>query len=200
MIQDLTPIERENLTNARILYYDFFYGLFVFEMLDNRGEVLKQQLQVLSQALIDENLLENIQDLQNEVSTNNTKRFIEEHSKMFALPFGAKQVGMHLSHYYENCVGGDSLLKIKALVKQSDVRVDTSLFKETEEHLGFICGFISYLLKNNQDELAKEVFLLAKDAFFGLCKELQERRDSDLYLDIALILESFLKFESEIIK
>lgn len=200
MIQDLTPAERENITNARILYYDFFYGLFVFEMLDNRDEILKQQLQVLSQAPIDEGLLENIQHLQNEVSANSTKRFIEEHSKMFALPFGAKQVGMHLSHYYENCIGGDSLLKMKTLVKQSDIRIDTSRFKETEEHLGFICGFISYLLKNNQEGLAKEVFLLSKDAFLGLCKELNERMDSDLYLDIALILKSFLKFESEIIK
>lgn len=198
MIQGLTQQEKENLTKARILYYDFFYGLLVFEMLDNGKETLLEQLKILSQAPLDDSLLDKIEHLSSEIKQNGTKSLIEEHSSMFALPFGGKQVGIHLSHYYESCVGGDSLLKIKALVKKSDVRVDNKIFKETEEHLGFICGFMSYLLKNNENELTQEVFTLSKEAFFGMCRELQDRRDSNLYLDVALILESFLKFESEI--
>ena len=50
MIDKLSEIERENLQKARILYYDFFYGLLVFEMLDSRGEVALKQLNLMLEA------------------------------------------------------------------------------------------------------------------------------------------------------
>ena len=136
--------------------------------------------------------------LKTELENNGIANFKEEFSRLFALPFGEKQVGMHLSHYYENCIGAESLLKMRTLLKKSDVRVETSNFKETEEHLGFLFGFMRHLLESGNEELAEEVFLFIQDAYYGLIAEIKARKDARLYLSLALILESFIEFESTI--
>lgn len=194
----LTTEEKEQINKARILYYDFFNGVLVFELLEGRLEVLKQQLEILRTIFVNEDLEEEIEALQNEINKNGVQNLKEEHSRLFALPFGEKQVGIHLSHYYENCVGGESLLKARGLIKKSDIRLNREYFKEGEEHLGFLCGFMCYLLqKGDSEDLAKEVFLFAKDAFLGFCKEIKERSDAKYYRTIALLLESFMTFEVE---
>lgn len=194
---DLSQEAKEQLKNARLLYYDFFNGILVFETLEERAEILKSQIAILKNALLKEDLEENILELENELNTNGVKNLFEEYSRIFSLPFGGKQVGMHLSHFYENCVGGESLLKIREMVKKSDVRVDTKLFKETEEHIGFLFGFMRYLIQKGDEELAKEVFLFCKDAFLKFCEEIKDRKDAKFYLDVALLLESFMNFEVE---
>ena len=82
-------------------------------------------------------------------------------------------------------------------MKGSDVRVNTENFKETEEHLGFLCGFMRYLIEKENVELAKEVFLFSQKAFLGWVDELKARSDAKFYLALALIAESFMKFEME---
>lgn len=193
----LTQNERENIQHARNLYYDFFNGFFVFELIEGRLEISQKQILILKQSLLEESLAVSLNHLQEEIENNGMQGFKQEHTQMFALPFGSKQVGIHLSHYYENCIGGESLLTMRSLIKQSDIRLNKDNFKDTEDHIGFLFGFIGYLIQNNQDSLAKEVFLFSHNAFLGLCRELQERGDSKLYLHLALLLESFLKFEKE---
>lgn len=193
----LTQIEQENIQHARNLYYDFFNGFFVFELIEGRLKTSKQQILILKQSLLEESLQANLDYLQEEIENNGMQGFREEHTQMFALPFGGKQVGIHLSHYYDNCIGGESLLTMRSLIKQSDIRLNRESFKDTEEHIGFLFGLMRYLIQNNQDSLAKEVFLFCHNAFLGLCKELKERGDCKLYLHLALLLESFLRFEKE---
>lgn len=198
MLEKLSKEELMNLNNARILYYDFFNGFFVFELLDDRVEIFQKQLAILKNAPLSEEVEADFLLLENEISCNGIVNIKDEFSKLFALPFGEKQVGSHLSHFYENCVGGNSLLQIKALIKKSDIRINSKDFKETEEHLGFLFGFMRYLIETNNEELAKEVFLYANKAFLGLISEIKERGDSKYYLALARILESFLKFEGEV--
>ncbi|EEO26705.1 hypothetical protein HWAG_01497 [Helicobacter winghamensis ATCC BAA-430] len=107
-------------------------------------------------------------------------------------------MGMHLSHYYENCIGAESLLKMRALLKKSDVRVETSEFKESEEHLGFLFGFMRHLIESENTELEEEVFLFIKDAYIGLIKEIRGRKDAKYYRALADILEGFIEFESDL--
>lgn len=197
MLDNLSEQEQLDLKNARILYYDFFNGLLVFEMLEERVGITKEQLTILLNAPLNQEAEGSMQLLKQELENNGIKNIKEEFSRLFALPFGGKQVGMHLSHYYENCINGQSLLKMRALMKQSDVRVNTDNFKETEEHLGFLCGFMRHLLEKSNAELAKEVFLFSQKAFLGLVEEIKARKDAKFYLAIALILESFMKFEKE---
>ena len=77
------------------------------------------------------------------------------------------------------------------------MRVDSANFKETEEHLGFLCGFMRHLLETGNVGLAKDVFALAKDAFLGLIAEINARQDATFYVAIAQILQSFIQFEEE---
>ncbi len=44
MLDNLSEQEQLNLKNARVLYYDFFNGLLVFEMLEERAGIAKEQL------------------------------------------------------------------------------------------------------------------------------------------------------------
>lgn len=198
MLERLSKEEQASLKNAQILYYDFFYGFFVFEVLEDRVEIAKKQLEILKQSPLNETIEADFLLLEKEVGQNGMSNIKEEFSRLFALPFGGKQVGMHLSHYYENCVGGESLLKMRAMLKKSDIRVNSKDFKETEEHLGFLFGFMRYLIEKDDEALAKEVFLYANKAFLGLVKEIKEREDSEYYLALARILESFLGFEGEV--
>lgn len=198
MLSNLTLQETHNLKNARLLYYDFFYGLFVFELLDGRVELVKKQLDILKNAPLDDASEASIGLLRQELEENGIKNIKEEFSRLFALPFGEKQVGMHLSHYYENCIGAESLLKMRSLLKKSDVRVETSEFKESEEHLGFLFGFMRYLVENEDTELSKEVFLFIKGAYIGLIGEIRERQDAKYYLALVNILEGFMSFENDV--
>lgn len=193
----LNEAERANLTHARMLYYDFFNGFFVFEMLDERAEIAQKQLEILINEPLNDEAKNGMLVLQNELKTHGMANIKDEFSRLFALPFGAKQVGIHLSHFYHHCIGAESLLKARQLVKQSDVRVDSANFKETEEHLGFLCGFMRHLLEVGNVELAKDVFALAKDAFLGLIAEINAREDATFYVALAQILQSFIQFEEE---
>lgn len=193
----LNEAERANLTHARMLYYDFFNGFFVFEMLDGRAEIAQKQLEILINEPLNDEAKNGMLVLQNELKTHGMANIKDEFSRLFALPFGAKQVGIHLSHFYHHCIGAESLLKARQLVKQSDVRVDSANFKETEEHLGFLCGFMRHLLEVGNVELAKDVFALAKDAFLGLIAEINAREDATFYVALAQILQSFIQFEEE---
>lgn len=195
MLENLSPKEVQDLKNARLLYYDFFYGLFVFELLDERVELAKKQLEILQNAPLNERSEASILLLRQELQNNGIQNLKEEFSRLFALPFGGKQVGMHLSHYYENCIGAESLLKMRALLKKSDVRVETKEFKESEEHLGFLFGFMRHLIESENTELAEEVFAFIKDAYSGLICEIRDREDAQYYLALADILEGFMEFE-----
>lgn len=193
----LSESEQTNLIHARMLYYDFFNGLLVFELLDERAKLAQKQIEILLTEPLNDTAKNAMLLLQNELKTHGMANFKDEFSRLFALPFGAKQVGIHLSHFYHHCVGGESLLQMRQLVKQSDVRVQNESFKETEEHLGFICGFMRHLLEVGNAQLAKDVFALSKDAFLGFIAEIEAREDAILYVAIAQILQSFIQFEGE---
>lgn len=193
----LSESEQTNLIHARMLYYDFFNGFLVFEMLDERAELAQKQIEILLNEPLNDTAKNAMLLLQNELKTHGMANFKDEFSRLFALPFGAKQVGIHLSHFYHHCIGGVSLLQMRQLVKQSDVRVQSESFKETEEHLGFICGFMRHLLEVGNAQLAKDVFALSKDAFLGFIAEIEAREDAKLYVAIAQILQSFIQFEGE---
>ena len=198
MILDaLSSEELVNLRQARILYYDFFYGLFVFELLDSRCEIALRQLELLSSTPLNQESQDAMKLLKRELEDNGIKGLKAEFSVLFALPFGEKQVGMHISHYYENCLAGQSLLKMKEFVRQSAVRVNADNFKETEEHLGFLFGFMRYLLESKEEELARGVFAFSKDAIKGLVREIIARRDARLYRALAIVLDSFVEFEMD---
>ena len=142
MLEKLSKEELMNLNNARILYYDFFNGFFVFELLDDRVEIFQKQLAILKNAPLSEEVEADFLLLENEISCNGIVNIKDEFSRLFALPFGDKQVGSQLSHFYENCEGGNSLLQVIALIKIRDIGIISMAVMEKDENFGFWLGLM----------------------------------------------------------
>lgn len=210
MVTSLSTQELLNIAHARALLYDFFYGVLTFEELPKREKVLLEQVSLL-QNMQNTESFKQIMDFLRSEGIEGVKA---EHSRLFSFPFEGRQVGLHLSHFYHNFLAGEALLEAKTLLKKTKMRLNAKDFRETEEHLGFWCGFLHYLIteeikigydnpKEYKEEdlqegnaaFSQEVFSLGSGAFFGMCAEIQNRPDSLFYRSVAESMEGFLSFE-----
>ncbi|PAF48654.1 hypothetical protein BKH41_05130 [Helicobacter sp. 12S02232-10] len=190
------------IVQARILYYDFFSGLFLFELLKNRQELLKKQISILKNFALKESDLENFLFLENELLKNGIKNFLSEFTLLFSLPFSneeKKPVYLYISHYQENCIGGKSLVAVKEIIKKSHYFLNDELLKESEENLGFLFVAMRRFLEEKEIDLAKELFIQCIYPIKNpICKAIAQRKDCFLYTRINDILEEFLNLEESI--
>ncbi|PAF46460.1 hypothetical protein BKH46_07630 [Helicobacter sp. 12S02634-8] len=193
----------DTITQARVLYYDFFSGLFLFELLKNRQELLKKQIQILKEFALNPQDTQDFSTLQNELETSGLHSFITEFSALFTLPFGKGDqapVYLYLSHYLEDCIGGESLVRAKSIIKKGQCYLNTKRIKESEENLGFLFVAMRHFLENGELALAKELFATCiypmQD---GVCKAIASRVDCPLYACVNRILEGFLRLEESIL-
>lgn len=78
------------LNQARALYYDFFAGFFVFELLDSRKDLFEKQIDILAQSPIDSADLAHFSALKNYIAKTDLAIIKREYSQTFDIPFGAK--------------------------------------------------------------------------------------------------------------
>ncbi|WP_334083972.1 molecular chaperone TorD family protein [Helicobacter typhlonius] len=209
----------ESVASARALYYDFFAGLFLYELLCVREDVILKQVMILKENVLDERDSAYFEILENEIKANGLKRIIDEYTNTFILPFSVPsekesapkrrgkgevfysnpQIMLYLSHYTEGCLNGKALLQARALIKQSTFRLNNLTFKESEEHLGFLLLLMRYLLcsADKQDvalsaQFAKE-FVIPLGNF--VIDALLERQGLMYYAPVAYVLQSFLDVE-----
>lgn len=78
------------LNQARALYYDFFAGFFVFELLDSRFEIFNKQIEILSSYPLDSADEENFSALLGYLKCASLAEIKREYSQTFDIPFGAK--------------------------------------------------------------------------------------------------------------
>lgn len=78
------------LNQARALYYDFFAGFFVFELLDSRKDLFEKQIDILAQSPIDSADLAHFSALKNYIVKTDLAIIKREYSQTFDIPFGAK--------------------------------------------------------------------------------------------------------------
>lgn len=78
------------LNQARALYYDFFAGFFVFELLDSRFEIFNKQIEILSSYPLDSADEENFSALLGYLKRASLAEIKREYSQTFDIPFGAK--------------------------------------------------------------------------------------------------------------
>ena len=78
------------LNQARALYYDFFAGFFVFELLDSRKDLFEKQIDILAQSPIDSADLAHFSALKNYIAKTDLAMIKREYSQTFDIPFGAK--------------------------------------------------------------------------------------------------------------
>ncbi|BDB66442.1 hypothetical protein Hc94105_0634 [Helicobacter cinaedi] len=168
----------ESLAKARALYYDFFAGLFLYELLSERGSVLLEQIRILKENSLNESDKVHFELLESEITHKGIKGLLDEYTRTFILPFDtplpntpmpqrkrrdsnemesnihSQSVGrvmLYLSHYTEGCLNGKSLLKARGLTKQSTFRLNSKECKESEEHLGFLLLLMRHLLLSNDE-------------------------------------------------
>lgn len=215
----------EALNGARILYYDFFAGLFLYDLLINRKDLLLEQIKILKTQPLNDGDLDSFNTLESEIQTNGIKNIVFEYTRFFMLPFdinadvstytnkkknrnwydeeydnetqNTTQITLYLSYYLDGTIAGSGLIKAKEKVRKSKVRLNEKEFKENEEHIGFLFIFSKYLLQNKDNLLQNEVF---KDCIMPMKDKIIEnivnKYPDSTYSSIAKLMDSFLSFEA----
>ena len=78
------------LNQARALYYDFFAGFFVFELLDSRKDLFEKQIEILSSCPLDSADDRHFSVLLDYLKCASLAEIKREYSQTFDIPFGAK--------------------------------------------------------------------------------------------------------------
>lgn len=212
--------QSENLAQARALYYDFFAGIFLFELLESRAEIIMRQIEILQSNPLEDSNVADFGALKREIAANGITNIMREYQGAFLLPFTPykkgdamprrrkgeiptapkTQIMLYLSHYTDGCLNASGLLKARQIVKKSSFRLNNAEFKESEEHLGFLLLFMRYLVlsaeardKNLAQEAIKELILPLGNA---VSEAILVRDDLRFYPCVARILRSFLEAES----
>lgn len=83
-------VSQSALNQARALYYDFFAGFFLYELLDSRKDLFAKQIDILVASPIDEANLTHFYALKSYIVNTNLETIKREYSQTFDIPFGAK--------------------------------------------------------------------------------------------------------------
>lgn len=215
------------LYQARALYYDFFAGFFLYELVGARKDLFLEQIDILSTSPINESDGEYFAMLRAYIAKSDSKEILREYTQTFNLPFSAQnlptqerskqggkkskkpkipnpQIFLYLSHYLEGCLNGESLLRVRTLVKKTHFRLNTQEFKESEEHFGFLLLLMRHLLQDldklaENEQLIRELFTQAIAPMgLAIAEALAKREDLVCYHLVGLLLGSFLALEGHI--
>lgn len=188
-------MDLEKLRLARSLYYQCLGELFVFSFSENRLCNLKAYLEAMQEGLFDESLrtsfeilLRNLQDAQD------LQAFYKEYDELFlALK---NTIPMTFSYIEEGFENSNPLLCVRQILVKSKIRRNEKFFKESEDSVGFCLLLMSEFLRQNEDDLAKELFekVINKsiDEFLG---DVFMNKNANLYKEIASIASAFMEFE-----
>lgn len=206
----------KQLSQGRALYYDFFAGFFLYEIIEQRVNLALTQMQIFSSQPLREQDLQIFNNLKKALQSHSADKLKDEYAFIFNIPFSAEskpifkkgkdkhrkhtgqnpQIFLYLSHYLEGCLNGKSLLKAKKIIKQTHFRLADG-FKESEEHFGFLLLLMRHLLQENDLKIAKEVFNeCIKPMGFEIAKALKNRENLVFFAYIGDLLEGFLEIES----
>jgi TorA maturation chaperone TorD len=192
----------KNINQARVVFYDFFAGVFLRNLLSGREEVIKKQLQALGSTPLDDYTQKSFQILQTQLEQDGIKNLMHEYDEVFEVPLSGEVVFPYISHYKNGCLNGEILVDIRQAVKALPIRANSEIFKETEDHLGFLFLMMRYCIEEGKyEENEKEIFSFYINPYVSkFIADIIENSKSNLYKEIALILKSFMEFEVSYVK
>ncbi|DAB33747.1 MAG TPA: hypothetical protein CFH82_08710 [Sulfurospirillum sp. UBA12182] len=192
----------KNINQARVVFYDFFAGVFLRNLLSGREEVIKKQLQALGSTPLDDYTQKSFQILQTQLEQDGIKNLMHEYDEVFEVPLSGEVVFPYISHYKNGCLNGEILVDIRQAVKALPIRANSEIFKETEDHLGFLFLMMRYCIEEGKyEENEKEIFSFYINPYVSkFIADIIENSKSNLYKEIALILKSFMEFEASYVK
>ncbi|AQW83103.1 TorD/DmsD family molecular chaperone [Campylobacter pinnipediorum] len=194
----MTKEDKNNILNARKIYYLLFSKLFVFNNKKDRYDSVFDILNTIKQSPLDEtssiginNFLENFTDF---------NALADEYDDIFHAP--PRPLHNTFSYYEEGYSSGSSCVRVRKLLSKTNIRRDEKEFKENEDNVGFVFSlmfdFISYILDKDEkyEEFSKELFESTINPFIDeFILNLYNHQNSKSYKSICLILQSFIEFE-----
>ncbi len=192
----------ENVNKARAIFYDFFAGLFLRDLLVERKTLLKTQLESLSVSPLDEESEKSLKRLSDEVNAHETVVLLDEFDDLFVLVMAGEVVLPYVSHYKEGRLNGDILVDIRQTIKELPVRANSEQFRETEDHLGFLFLLMRYCIEEKKYVSTQQEIFSAYILPYvkGFIEDVSSNVKADFYKDVTKVLKSFMEFERNYVK
>ena len=195
-------IDKNVLNTSRALYYCLLSKFFIFqEDIEKRFYKTKEILAILIMNPLEENTKKSLENLLKIFNENKEALMIEEYDDIFFLP-GSKTVKMTASYYHEGVELGKKRIEVKNFLAKTKIRRNEKTYKEPEDSLGFLLVFMNELIEliingnSEYNNLQHCVFSEIINPFIDtFSKELFEHPKSNVYKDVAVILNAFIEFE-----
>lgn len=91
VLKPKSSITQSTLNQARALYYDFFAGFFLYELLDSRFDLFIAQIDILATSPLNESDLPYFRALKDALLSTNADAIKREYSQIFNIPFASKK-------------------------------------------------------------------------------------------------------------
>lgn len=191
----------QKIDKARMAYYGLFSSLLTFLETDEKYENIKKSIDYLSENPFEENSAKALLSMKEFLNENSFLGLKDESNLVFFSP-STTYIPMTASYYDESRDDGKKRIEMFNYLAKSKFRRDESVYKEAEDHIGFVFNFMSKLIEDKlKGEDSSE--LLAKDVFENILNgmtdsfssNLYNHENSNFYENLALVLKIFIEFE-----
>ncbi|WP_462104979.1 TorD/DmsD family molecular chaperone [Campylobacter concisus] len=188
---------------GRGLYYSLFSRFFVFSQDADRFSGVNAMLGLASAHALNEESAAAIMRIQVKFDEENSQNLADEFDEIFhALPSPLRN---SLSYYDEGYEVGHACAKVRKILARTDIRRDEAKFKENEDNVGFVFALMSEFIAREselelygelEEQLFKEIINPNIDEFI---ENLFNHESSEIYKDVAVLLQGFMEFERVIL-
>ncbi len=186
----------KDILQARVLYYQFFGEVFNFLEKDSLYENIKQKLALFKKSPINDEALKVIEYMEKFLEKG-FESLKEEQNDLFYSPI-TSFIPTSASFYDEQRDDGKKRIEMIEYLKDAGFVKDDS-FKESEDHIGFICLFLGSLLQDanaNNLSIFKNVFQNILSPFVDeFIYKLYNHENGDFYKSVAVLFDLFIKVE-----
>lgn len=187
------------IDKARAVIYNLLSLLFVEDFAKNRSSEIVNLLEILASNPFNEVVETASKNILEYLKNNGEDSIYKEYQELFLIPFG-DFVSLSISLYHEQREGGIMQLKVKDILAKTTIRRDEKSFTAQEDHFGFVFTLCSYLIaqkvdNNLKEDLQKELFIEVLQPYLSKLFFRLMATKSEIYSQVALILESFYNFE-----
>ena len=184
---------------GRGLYYSLFSRFFVFSQGADRFSGVNAMLGLASAHALNEESAAAIMRIQAKFDEKNSQNLADEFDEIFHAP--PSPLRNSLSYYDEGYEVGHACAKVRKILARTDIRRDEAKFKENEDNVGFVFALMSEFIAREselelygelEEQLFKEIINPNIDEFI---KSLFNHESSEIYKDVAVLLQGFIEFE-----
>ncbi len=191
-------INKQNLENARFLYYELFGRFFIYHYHENGLKDLDVMLSQINISPLDTYSQNSVKNILEVIDFKNISCITEEYNAIFYDPT-TTHLGSSASYYEDGVEFSQKCVKVKNILAKTTIRRNEKIFKEPEDSAGFIFILMSNLIQNETDtnkNLQQELFCDVLNQFIdGFIQNLFNHEKSNIYKDVAILLNSFMDFE-----